>query len=68
MFVCFVLFLVLEYVDGKWAYDGFGPPGSLGESTARKYLRDVVAGLIYLHAHVRSALSKCSAFVYLLKN
>ncbi|KAJ4890532.1 Serine/threonine-protein kinase GRIK1 [Raphanus sativus] len=44
-------YMVLEYVDGKWAYDGFGPPGSLGESTARKYLRDVVAGLIYLHAH-----------------
>ncbi|CAE6075206.1 unnamed protein product [Arabidopsis arenosa] len=44
-------YMVLEYVDGKWAYDDFGPPGALGEITARKYLRDVVAGLMYLHAH-----------------
>ncbi|CAN8255030.1 unnamed protein product [Cochlearia groenlandica] len=44
-------YMVLEYVDGKWAYDESGPPGALGENTARKYLRDVVAGLMYLHAH-----------------
>jgi [calcium/calmodulin-dependent protein kinase] kinase len=44
-------YMVLEYVDGKWAYDDSGPPGALGEITARKYLRDVVAGLMYLHAH-----------------
>ncbi|XP_010503172.1 PREDICTED: serine/threonine-protein kinase GRIK1 [Camelina sativa] len=41
-------YMVLEYVDGKWAYDD---SGALGENTARKYLRDVVAGLMYLHAH-----------------
>lgn len=44
-------YMVLEYVDGKWACDEFGPPGAVGEETARKYLRDVVAGLMYLHAH-----------------
>ncbi|ESQ42290.1 hypothetical protein EUTSA_v10013666mg [Eutrema salsugineum] len=44
-------YMVLEYVDGKWVYDGSGPPGALGEKTARKYLRDIVAGLMYLHAH-----------------
>jgi serine/threonine protein kinase len=48
---CVVSCIVLEYVDGKWAYDDSGPPGALGEITARKYLRDVVAGLMYLHAH-----------------
>ncbi|KAJ0245891.1 Serine/threonine-protein kinase GRIK2 [Hirschfeldia incana] len=44
-------YMVLEYIDGKWVYDGSGPPGALGEKTARKYLRDIVAGLMYLHAH-----------------
>ncbi|EOA24150.1 hypothetical protein CARUB_v10017384mg [Capsella rubella] len=44
-------YMVLEYVDGKWDYDDSGPPGALGENTARKYLRDVIAGLMYLHAH-----------------
>ncbi|XP_010520363.1 PREDICTED: serine/threonine-protein kinase GRIK2 [Tarenaya hassleriana] len=44
-------YMVLEYVDGKWAYDESGRPGAVGEETARKYLQDVVAGLMYLHAH-----------------
>ncbi|KAF8100446.1 hypothetical protein N665_0224s0029 [Sinapis alba] len=44
-------YMVLEYIDGKWVYDGSGLPGALGEKTARKYLRDIVAGLMYLHAH-----------------
>ncbi|KAK9128131.1 hypothetical protein Syun_016928 [Stephania yunnanensis] len=43
-------YMVLEFVEGKWASGG-SPLGGLGESTARKYLRDVVAGLMYLHAH-----------------
>ena len=42
-------FAVLEYVEGKWVCEGTG----LGESTSRRYLRDIVAGLMYLHAHVR---------------
>lgn len=44
--------LVLEYVEGKWVCEGSGPTRGLEESTARKYLRDIVAGLMYLHAHV----------------
>ncbi|GAB4859214.1 Serine/threonine-protein kinase grik2 [Ancistrocladus abbreviatus] len=44
-------YMVLEYVEGKWDCEGSGPPGGLGEDTARKYLRDIVSGLMYLHAH-----------------
>ncbi|KAL6967268.1 Serine/threonine-protein kinase grik2 [Sarracenia purpurea var. burkii] len=44
-------YMVLEYVEGKWVCEGSGPPGALGENKARKYLRDIVSGLIYLHAH-----------------
>ncbi|XP_058101816.1 serine/threonine-protein kinase GRIK2-like isoform X2 [Magnolia sinica] len=44
-------YMVLEYVEGKWVCEGSGPPGGMGESTARRYLRDIVAGLIYLHTH-----------------
>ena len=45
---------VMEYVEGNWIFEGCGPPGGIGESVARKYFRDVVAGLSYLHNHVRS--------------
>lgn len=44
-------YMVLEFVEGKWVCEGSGPPGGIGENTARKYLRDIVSGLIYLHAH-----------------
>ncbi|XP_068652592.1 serine/threonine-protein kinase GRIK1-like [Aristolochia californica] len=44
-------YMVLEYVEGKWVCEGSGPPGGLGENTARIYLRDIVAGLMYLHSH-----------------
>nr|AMP82898.1 rep-interacting kinase 2 [Catalpa bungei] len=44
-------YMVLEYVEGKWVCEDAGPQGGLGENTARKYLRDVVSGLMYLHAH-----------------
>ncbi|KAK1379883.1 hypothetical protein POM88_026627 [Heracleum sosnowskyi] len=42
---------LLEYIHGKWDWDGTCPPGSCGEVAARKYFRDVVSGLMYLHAH-----------------
>uniref|UniRef100_A0A2P2M1M2 non-specific serine/threonine protein kinase n=1 Tax=Rhizophora mucronata TaxID=61149 RepID=A0A2P2M1M2_RHIMU len=45
-------YMVLEYVDGKWVWEGSGPPGGIGEKTARNYLRDIVSGLMYLHSHV----------------
>ncbi|KAJ3678381.1 hypothetical protein LUZ60_002184 [Juncus effusus] len=44
-------YMVLEYVESKWVCDGSGAACSLSESTARSYLRDIVAGLMYLHAH-----------------
>ncbi|KAD5803473.1 hypothetical protein E3N88_14833 [Mikania micrantha] len=44
-------YMVLEYVEGKWVFEGAGPPGGLGEKVARRYLRDIVSGLIYLHSH-----------------
>ena len=49
-----ILSLVLEYVEGKWDCEGSGPPGGLGEGCARKFLRDIVSGLMYLHSHVSS--------------
>ncbi|XP_057549808.1 serine/threonine-protein kinase GRIK1-like isoform X2 [Amaranthus tricolor] len=44
-------YMVLEYVEGKWDCEGSGPPGGLGEGCARKFLRDIVSGLMYLHSH-----------------
>ncbi|KAM3413394.1 hypothetical protein ACQJBY_004528 [Aegilops geniculata] len=41
-------YMVLEYVEGKMVCDnGIG----LGEATSRKYLRDIVSGVMYLHSH-----------------
>ncbi|WJX50250.1 Glutamate receptor ionotropic, kainate 1 [Trifolium repens] len=44
-------YMVLEYVEDKWVCDGSGRACALGEETARRYLRDIVSGLMYLHAH-----------------
>ncbi|KAJ1703404.1 hypothetical protein LUZ63_003183 [Rhynchospora breviuscula] len=44
-------YMVLEYVGSKWVSDDSGALSSLEESTARSYLRDIVAGLTYLHSH-----------------
>ncbi|XP_047312373.1 serine/threonine-protein kinase GRIK1-like [Impatiens glandulifera] len=44
-------YMVLEYAEGKWVFEGSGSLGGLGENKARKYLRDIVCGLMYLHAH-----------------
>ncbi|THU73736.1 hypothetical protein C4D60_Mb04t26010 [Musa balbisiana] len=44
-------YMVLEYVEGKWVFEGSGAGNNLGESTTRRYLRDIVAGLMYLHSH-----------------
>ncbi|KAI4322250.1 hypothetical protein L6164_021962 [Bauhinia variegata] len=44
-------YMVLEYVEGKWVCEGTGPACGLGEETARKYMRDIVSGLSYLHDH-----------------
>ncbi|KAE9620551.1 hypothetical protein Lal_00019696 [Lupinus albus] len=44
-------YMVLEYVEDKWVCQGTGPACGLGEETARRYLRDIVSGLSYLHSH-----------------
>ncbi|PHT35166.1 hypothetical protein CQW23_26966 [Capsicum baccatum] len=44
-------YMVLEYVEGKWVCEDSGPPCVLEENKARKYLRDIVSGLMYLHSH-----------------
>ncbi|KAG6512080.1 hypothetical protein ZIOFF_030174 [Zingiber officinale] len=44
-------YMVLEYVEGKWIFEGSGAADCLGESTTRRYLRDIVAGLMHLHSH-----------------
>lgn len=41
-------------MEGKWVCEGSGRQCALGEETARKYMRDIVSGLTYLHAHVIS--------------
>lgn len=46
------LFSVLEFVDGKRICDASITTGGIGEYTSRQYLRDIIAGLMYLHAHV----------------
>lgn len=54
---------VLEYVEGGWIFEGCGPPGGIGEANARAYLRDVVAGLMYLHSNVAVLILSVSLFV-----
>nr|XP_043612007.1 serine/threonine-protein kinase GRIK2-like [Erigeron canadensis] len=44
-------YMVLEYVEGKWVFEGAGPAGGLGQRVSRRYLRDIVSGLMYLHSH-----------------
>ncbi|AES88594.2 Serine/Threonine kinase family protein [Medicago truncatula] len=44
-------YMVLEYVEDKWVCEASGRACALREETARRYLRDIVCGLMYLHAH-----------------
>ncbi|KAH9307810.1 hypothetical protein KI387_035721, partial [Taxus chinensis] len=44
------LCMVLEYVEGRWIFQGSGPAGGIGEDIARRYFRDILQGLIYLHS------------------
>ncbi|KAJ0988451.1 hypothetical protein J5N97_006807 [Dioscorea zingiberensis] len=44
-------YMVLEYVEGKLVSDASGMCDGIGEDTARRYLRDIISGLMYLHAH-----------------
>jgi len=44
-------YMVLEYAEGGWIFEGSGPVGGIGEAVSCRYLSDVVAGLMYLHQH-----------------
>ncbi|CAM6073619.1 unnamed protein product, partial [Sphagnum tenellum] len=44
-------YMVLEYAEGGWIFEGSGPTGGIGDAVSQRYLRDVVAGLMYLHQH-----------------
>lgn len=50
-------YTVLEYVEGRRVFEGSGPLGGIGEANARKYIRDVAEGLIYLHKKVSQLVS-----------
>jgi len=43
--------MVFKYDEGRWICEGSGRPGGIGEAAARRYFRDVVAGLMCLHSH-----------------
>ncbi|WOL03924.1 serine/threonine-protein kinase GRIK1-like [Canna indica] len=45
------LYMVLEYVEGKSVCASSGTFGGIGEVISRRYLRDIISGLMYLHAH-----------------
>lgn len=60
--------VVLEYVEGDCICEGSGPPGGIGDDTARGYFRDVVAGLMYLHAHVSSIIWTVYAMEVIAQN
>eukprot|EP00250_Pteridium_aquilinum_P000423 c10463_g1_i2 orf=354-1499(-) len=47
---CDRLYMILEYIEGRGMFEGSGPPGGIGEATAQRNFRDVVAGLMYLHS------------------
>lgn len=52
-------YMVLEYVEDKWVCEASGRACALREETARRYLRDIVCGLMYLHAHVIFLYQSC---------
>ncbi|XP_011025193.1 PREDICTED: serine/threonine-protein kinase GRIK1-like isoform X3 [Populus euphratica] len=45
------LYMVLEYVESSTVSNILETKGRIDETTARRYFKDVIAGLIYLHHH-----------------
>lgn len=43
--------MVLAYEEQGPVFEGTGPEGGIGEERARACIRDVIAGLQYLHYH-----------------
>jgi len=44
-------YMVLEYVEGKVVYEGSNGMHALNEHTSKRYFRDIVSGVMYLHSH-----------------
>ncbi|KAJ6714113.1 GEMINIVIRUS REP INTERACTING KINASE 1 ISOFORM 1 [Salix viminalis] len=49
------MYMVLEYVESSCTSNVSETKGQIDETTARKYSKDVFAGLIYLHHHVKNS-------------
>ncbi|XP_022764819.1 serine/threonine-protein kinase GRIK2-like [Durio zibethinus] len=45
------LYMVLEYVEGNHIRNLSEIQGHIDETAARRYFKDIIAGLIYLHSH-----------------
>ncbi|KAJ9697829.1 hypothetical protein PVL29_007111 [Vitis rotundifolia] len=45
------LYMVLEYVEGNGTCNISETQGGMDETTARRYFKDILAGIIYLHNH-----------------
>ena len=45
-------FAVLEYVEGNGIRNLSEIQGHIDETTARRYFKDIITGLTYLHSHV----------------
>ncbi|XVF82098.1 hypothetical protein PTKIN_Ptkin16aG0017100 [Pterospermum kingtungense] len=48
---CDYLYMVLEYVEGNDIRNLSEIQGQIDETTARRYFKDIIAGLTYLHSH-----------------
>ncbi|XWS08329.1 hypothetical protein CRYUN_Cryun41cG0070100 [Craigia yunnanensis] len=48
---CDYLYMVLEYVEGNVIRNLSEIQGHIDETTARRYFKDIIAGLTYLHSH-----------------
>lgn len=53
--MCLCYHAVLEYVEGNTISNMCRTQGKIDETTVRSYLKDIIAGVIYLHGHVSSS-------------
>ncbi|GJY26321.1 serine/threonine-protein kinase GRIK2-like protein [Tanacetum coccineum] len=45
-------YMVIEYVEGKWVFEGAGPQVTWDKMFQGDILGNIVSGLMYLHAHL----------------
>ena len=51
-FLFFFFDAVLEYIEGNGACNISETGGGIDETTARRYFKDILSGVMYLHNHV----------------